>query len=736
MPKKTKKKQFKFYINTIAQIAIVTSVAFVVLITGVFYVSVRKVHYRSQVDLSEYSSNANISSSTILATRGDIYDKEGTVIAQDKRTYTVICYLSSSRTGTNAYVVDKENTAKVLADVLDGDVDTILSYLQSESYQTEIGGVGKYISATQKEEIESYNLAGVEFENSIQRVYPMGQFASNLIGYVGSSQYDDLIKGRMGIEEVLESYLAGKDGYRVYQQGQNGYVLPGMKETVVSATNGNNVTLTIDARIQEELERSFTLTQQLFNPDRIWGAVMEVDTGKVVAWGQYPSFDPNLLNITEFSNYGAETPYEPGSTLKTFTWAAVVNEGVYNSDNTAEGYKYCYVDNEFGNPVRTRDQEKAYGCVMNFHDESYSNPTLDDGLKYSLNTVAAVLQNEYITPEIHLQYLKDFGFFQDVDTDGLNELSGTLNFTWAADKINLSFGQGSTVTMLQLLQAYSAIMSDGTMKKPYFIDSIRDGYDNSKILYQGETKITGNPITAETAEKMRSILYKVVNEEGGTAYRYQIPECKVIGKTGTTEVAINGTYDTDHVISSIMLGLPANNPKIIVYYAFEMDFQLIGANVQPVTNILRKAAQIYNLSDYMEEDTNVTEQPVEQPAAVYSEIESYPMPSVINHGVDFAYGALSSSNTSILTLGNGDNVIDQYPKSGVSVESGQRVFLLTDTQSFTMPDLTGWTRKDVTGLWAVTGFSFKLSGQGHVTSQSVPAGSVVTKGTTIEVNFD
>ncbi len=736
MSNKKKKKNQKRGINTLAEIMIVTSVAFCVLVAGVFLVSIRKVHMRSNTNLVDYSSNSTVITETILATRGDIYDKEGVTIAEDSRTHTVICYLDSSRDGP--YVEDKENTAKVLATVLGGDYDTILYYLSSDTYQTEIGSIGKYISTAQMEEIESYGLSGVEFTDSIQRVYPLGQFASNLIGYTGPTDTDDTIRGRMGIEEILDAYLQGTDGYREYQQGQNGLVLPGMKETVVSATNGNNVTLTIDSRIQEELERSFTITQETFDPDRIWGAVMEVDTGKVVAWGQYPSFDPNILNITEYSNYGADTPYEPGSTLKTFTWAAAINEGVYNSEDTAEGYKYCYVDNSNGDPVRTYDEDSAYGCVMNYHDESYSNPTLDEGLKYSLNTVAAAIQNEYITPEIHLQYLKDFGFFQDVDTDGIAEQSGILNFTWAADKINLSFGQGSTVTMLQLLQAYSAIMGDGTMKKPYFIDSIRDSYDNSKILYQGETEIVSTPITAETAEKVRSILYKVVNEEGGTAYRYQIPECKVIGKTGTTEVAIDGTYDTDHVISSIILGLPADNPKIIVYYAFEMDFQNIGTNTQAVTNILRKVAQIYGLSDNMEETetTQETEETDDSAEVTYEEVETYIMPSLVNHSVDFATSQLSDYNVEVVTLGSGAGIIDQYPVEGVEVESNQKVFLLTDTQSFTMPDLTGWTRKDVAGLWAVTGFSFKLSGQGTVVSQSIPAGSVVTKGTTIEVDFE
>ena len=716
----------------VGHIMVVTSVAIALLIADVFLVSIKKVHVRTETDLTVYSDSSNVVTENIVAKRGTIYDRDGTIIAEDNHTYDIVCILDHSRPSSDgiAYVKDKEGTAKILSEILYIDYDKVLDMLNQDVYQTELGKAGRNLSKDVKDEIESYNLPGVEFTDSVQRVYPLGTFASNLVGYVTLDE-DGTYSGKMGIEEVLDSYLKGKDGSRTYQTDSNGYVLPGMKESVVSATNGDNVTLTLDQDIQETLEQSFKITQDEFNPDRIWGAVMEVDTGKVVAWGQSPSFDPNTLDITDYTNYGAQQPYEPGSTLKTFTWAAAINEGKYDSNATSEGYEYCYVDDAQGIIHRTYDKDAAYQCIKNYHDESYSNPTLDDGLKYSLNTVAVDIQNNYITPDIHLDYLKKFGFFQDVDTDGIPESDGILNFTWPADKLNLSFGQGSTVTMLQLLQAYSAIFSDGTMKKPYFIESIRDPYDQSKVLYQADTTVTGSPITSETAEKVRSILYKVVNEDGGTGTRYKIPECTVIGKTGTTEVAINGTYDTDHVISSIMLGLPANNPKVMVYYAFEMDFQNIGTKTEAVTNILRKVAQVYNLSDTMTTtDSSSTSQDTQT-----EEIQSHTMPSLINHSVDYAQQALSDYGTSVYVLGSGENVIDQFPQENSTVETGQRVFLLTDTQSFVMPDMSGWTRKDVAGLWTTTGFGFELQGQGKVISQSVPAGTVVTKGTKIQVVF-
>lgn len=732
--KKKKGASHRFRISVLGQLFAIVTVVFAILIADVFLVSVRKVHARTGTNLALYSDTNNTVTDKITARRGFIYDSSGNIIAEDNHTYNIVCYLDPSRMQGEkiAYVKDKEGTAHVLSDILKIDYDKVLGYLSQEGqYQTELGNAGRHLSKDVKDEIVSKELPGIEFEDSIQRVYPLGQFASNLVGYV-SMDDDGGYSGKMGMEQILNSYLEGKDGYSTYQTDAQGYILPGMKENTVSATNGANVTLTLNKELQETLEQSFVTTNETFHPDRIWGSVMEVDTGKVVAWGQSPSFDPNTLEISDYSNYGAQIPYEPGSTMKTFTWAATINEGKYDSNARAEGDKYCYVDDQYGNPVRTDDEAHAYGCVTNYHHEKYDRPTLDEGLKYSLNTVAAELENEYITPDILLDYIKKFGFFKNVDTDGLPEEPGHLNFTWAADKMNLSFGQGSTVTMLQLLQAYSAIFSDGKMKKPYFVDSIRDPYDSSKLLYQGETKVTGEPITAETAEKVRSVLYKVVNEPGGTAFRYQIPECSVIGKTGTTEVAINGTYETDYIISSIMLGLPANDPKIMVYYAFEMNFQNIGEKTQAVTNLLRKAAQVYHLSDHMEENKEPAEN---APVVPETGVQSADMPALINHSLPYAQDKLAPIGVEPVILGNGPAVIDQFPEADTSVDSGQRVFLLTDTQSFTMPDMTGWTRKDVSSLWAVTGFGFQLEKEGRVVSQSIPPGTVVTKGTQIQVVF-
>ena len=720
--------------SSITRIMIVTLVAIFILVTDVFCVSVEKKHLNSQTDLSPYVDNANTVVETTKALRGNIYDHNGNIIAQDVRAYNIVCILDKNRPSVGkevTYVKDKEHTAEVLSRILMIDYDKVLSLLNQDVYQTELGNAGRNISKSFKDEIESENLPGIEFTDSIERIYPNHTFASNLIGYAIADETGSTV-GQMGLELYLDSYLSGQDGKKTYQVDKNGYVLPGMKEDVISTINGDDVYLTIDSGIQQALETAFQQTAEQFQATSIWGGAMEIKTGKVIAWGQYPSFDPNNLeNITNYNNIGSQSAYEPGSTMKTFDWAAAINEGKYNGDDLADGNEFCWTSDANNNPSKTDEEHSMGACIYNALGKKWGTVTLDDGLVWSLNTVAATIETQYITPEIYREYLDRFGFFKKVDTDGLPESAGTVQFTWPADKLSLSYGQGSTVTMLQMFQAYSAIFGDGTMVKPYFVESIRDPYDSSNVIYQAETTVTGNPITEDTAGKIQSVLYKVVNSESGSARFYQIPECKLIGKTGTAEVAgDDGKYEEGRNIASVMLAMPADDPQVLVYYAFDAPYtNAMATQTEAQKAFLRKIAQTYGFA----QDSTVTAETTE--TAGNTELVESEMPSLLNHTVDYAQSALSGTNTNVIVLGNGHNVIDQYPKSGSTVETGDRIFLLTDASSFEMPDMIGWTRRDVAALWTVSGFGFELSGEGVVKSQSVPAGTTVTKGTEIKVEF-
>ena len=705
----------------------------ILLAADVFFVAIEKKHLRSGTDLSAYADSDNLRTEVTKAMRGNIYASDGTVIAEDSRTYNIICILDSSRPSvgdTISYVRDKEGTAEQLSKILKIDYDTCLNYLNQDVYQTELGTAGRNLSESVKNEIEALNLPGIEFTNSIKRVYPLGQFASNLIGFAQSDENGSVV-GKMGAELYLNSYLTGTDGYRTYQADKNGYILPGMKEDTQAAVNGNDVYTTLNVSIQQALEDSFQMTEDTFGAIRIWGAVMEISTGKILAWGQYPSFDPNTLDITDYNNYGSQLPYEPGSTLKGITWSAAINEGVYNGEDTLYSGPFYYDWDENRNPYRV-DYHKDF-VITNASGNNWGWITYDQGLMLSSNVAAATIETSLITPDILLEYEKKFGFFQPVRSDGMPEESGYLQFTWPGDKISLSYGQGSTVTMLQMLQAYSAIFGDGTMKRPYYIESIRDGYDSNKVLYQASTKVTGTPITEDTAKQMQALLYQVVNNDTyGTAKYYKIDETEIIGKTGTTQVASNGNYMSGYTIASLMSAMPADNPQVLVYYCFEAPYNHDAHyKTDAVKNLLSRTAIELGFASNTSAGSSSESSAGDGDAVLVSGT----MPNLVNHSLSYADEKLNGLDITLYTLGNGDSVIAQYPEEGESLSNGERVFLVTDTNSFTMPDLTGWTRKDVTALWQVTQFGFRLKGEGVVTSQNIAAGTTVTKGTEIEVEF-
>ena len=170
--------------RVIRAILLMTLAILMILTANVFVVSVGKRHMRSGTDLSRYVSTSNTVHIITKALRGNIYDRNHNVIAQDVRTYNIICILSDSRPSPDdmpGYVVDKQHTAEALAPYLHMDAETILGYLNQDLYQTELGTNGRNLSQTTMEAISALKLPGIEFENSIKRSYPLGTFASNLI---------------------------------------------------------------------------------------------------------------------------------------------------------------------------------------------------------------------------------------------------------------------------------------------------------------------------------------------------------------------------------------------------------------------------------------------------------------------------------------------------------------------------------------------------------------------------
>lgn len=704
-------------------IYLISLIACAFVVINVFLVCVFKIHPRSKTSLDSYIQNVSKVSETIHAKRGNIYSAQGEVIAQDKGTYDVICYLSKSRVAANnepAYIVDPLATAQVLASVLNGDQQQIYYDLTKNSnlYQTEIGLVGKNITQEQKEMIESYNLPGIGFRSSYTRSYPEGSaFAPYLIGFAQSNE-DGKLMGKMGIEQYLNSELSGKDGYHLYQQDKNGYILDGMYEETIAAENGYDVYTTMDPSIQDALVSSFDDLAK--GAGDAWGSVMEIDTGKILAWAQKPSFDPNTLDIETYNNLGSQLPYEPGSVFKSIIYAAAIDSGKYNGEMDFDSSKYCYLS--IGNdPIRTYG-ENNYGCISNANGHEWGNIELDYGLIYSSNVATSTLLSNYVGTETFIDYVKKFGFFKKVNTDGMAEASGSLNYTYPGEKLSLTYGQGSSVTMLQLLQAYTAIFGNGEMVKPYFIDKIVDS-DNNKLIYQGQRTVVDRVIKEETARQMQDLLYRVVYDERGTASIYKIDEVEIIAKTGTAEKMSGGEYDKDEYVNSVMLAFPADKPKYMIYYAYVYPYDYGNVdNTGAIKDLIRRCALLTNVN--YDSSKNIS-----------NKIVKYKMPNLLSKSYSEAEEALSITNVNVYKIGNGDKVIKQYPAKDEALYTNSKVFLLTNSEGTILPDFTNWTRKELISYWNISGIAFNFSGFGVVSDQSISPGTIVTSKDEVNITF-
>ena len=715
------------FIKVIISCVIVLSL---VMVINVIMVSVFKLHVRSMTDLGPYVTSVNYIKDTMQAQRGNIYDANGMTVAQDQSTYSIICYLSHSRVnadGTPAYVEDKEYTANVLASILGGDQAKIYEILVNAEgkYQTEIGTAGRQIDEEIKLKIEEYDLPGVEFVASSKRYYPLGDFFSPYLVGFAQDEAGKLV-GKMGVEQYLNDELSGIDGYRIYQADEDGYVLEGMSEEVKLAQDGYDVYLTLDNVIQEALQTALETTMEERSASRAWGVVMEVKTGKILAWGQVPTFDNNELNIEEYNNFGSQTLVEPGSVFKVFAYAAAMNEGAYDGTAGVDSNNFCYVSNG-KDPVRTYSSDN-YGCITNSENKEYGWVEYDYGLIQSLNTVTASIITDLISPDKYLEYLYDFGFFQKVDTDGMLESVGSINFDQPVEKLTVTYGAGLQVTTLQLLQAYSAIFGNGEMIKPYYIDSIVDP-ETGNIIYEGQREVVSKTISTDTAQRMQDLLRRVVSDDAGTARHYEVEGLDVIAKTGTQQMLDeSGNYqEGGDVLNSVMLAFPYEDPEYMIYYAYQSYYDRNNHYyTEPITDLISRVALITGLTDHVEDAQNseTTVQP----------IEKLSMPNVIGHTVDYAKSKLEGLD--VVVLGDGQSIVDQYPKEGSSIYSNHKVYILTDSDTFIMPDITGWSRKEVTELWQITDVAFTLNGYGVVTEQSIAPGTEVKKSDVIVVTFE
>jgi len=480
----------------------------------------------------------------LLPQRGEIY-------AQDYHQPGKLYPLATNREVSFVYAVpkrikDPEEAAKKVAEILDLDESTLLKRLSKENDLFE--PIKHSVSREKWEEVKALGIEGIESRPESQRYYPENEIASQVLGFVGQREDKDDKVGQYGIEGYFDDLLSGQQGYLETEKDAGGrwITVGGLK--IKEAEDGDDIVLTIDQTIE------YTACQKLkdwvikFGADSGTVIIMEPKTGKILAMCGYPDFNPNEYNKVEsievYKNPAIYNTYEPGSVFKPITMAAALDQGKVTPETT-------YVD---------KGEEKIGKYTIKNSDlKAHGEQTMTQVLEESLNT-GAIFAMRQVGEKLFYQYVKKFGFGEKtgirLDTELAGDISNLKKFKeiYAA---TASFGQGISVTPLQIVNAFSTIANGGKMMKPYIVDEIIKP-DGSRIKTQPqEIRQVINP---KTATSLSAMLVNVV--ENGHGRRAGVKGYYVAGKTGTAQVPKkNGIgYEEHHTIGSFAGFAPASDP--------------------------------------------------------------------------------------------------------------------------------------------------------------------------------
>lgn len=690
---------------------------FVIMILRLLQLSLSKTI--DDTNLQELASKRTTRTTTLSAKRGTIYSSNKDVLAQNVTSYKLIAYLSPKRT-TNKnkpqHVVDKDLTAEKLAPILGMTKEEILTYLNKENkYQTEFGSKGKGLTELEKNQIQNLNLPGLDFVESYKRYYPKGNFLSYTLGYATTEEDKDgeqVIKGKMGLELYYDNILKGEDGYVTYQKDLKGYKISGTKEIKKDAVQGKDIYLTIDSNVQFFVEQALTNAKNNYGYEWFTMVIIDAKTGKILGMSSNPNFDLNTRdNITNYLDLTISSPYEPGSTMKTFTYMAAMENGVYNGSATYKSGEYTTTD----------------GTVIgDWNRNGWGYITYDRGYALSSNVGVINLLKNFMNSAMLRQYYRKLGFGKKTGITLPNESTGQISFKYETEVFNAGFGQGITTTPLQNVQAMTPLTNDGMLLKPYVVEKIVDP-DTKEVVYKGKRTEKERVASTQTVQKMIQLMDDTVNGIGNTGSGFRIPSGELIGKTGTAQIAatngrgyLNGKED---IISSFSGIYPKSNPQFIIYASVKRP---AGGSQKGVSTAVKEV--VSNLSKYY--GTEVTETEGEK-------ITTYKLPSLENKKLDEARQLLTANNiTNQIIIGNGDKVINQYPEKNISITNKDKIFLVTNDSNITIPDVNGYSSKDATSLLNLLGIKTKLTGTGYVTAQSIAAGTAITQEMEIELTLN
>ena len=579
----------------------------------------------------------------VQANRGKIYDRSGNVLATDLTTASLVVVPSQ--------IKDQATTALELSKILNVDVNVLKEKLNKKVSIQRISPEGRQLAHQVASKIQRLHLSGVYLIKDTKRYYPGNNYLSHCLGFVGIDN-----QGLLGLELEYDSFLKGKNGSIDYYMDAKSHNLKMYPSHYTYSQSGMNITLTIDKRIQDVLERELSNAYDTYHPDGIWALAMNPKNGEILGIASYPNFNPNDYQNEDKDIYNQNIPiwktYEPGSTFKIITFSSALNENLFDMDKDTyydKGYEYV-------SGARIKSWKKGGHGLQTFREvlQNSSNPGFVE--------IGRRLGKKRL-----YQYVQNFGLTEKTGIDLPGESCGIMfdykNFH-ELEQATVAFGQGISVTPLQLVTAICACVNGGYLLQPHILKEISNS-SNNEIVEQVKKKVKRQVIKEETSKKVRDALESVVTDGGGrNAY---INGYRIGGKTGTAQKAVNGSYVGSGYILSFVGVAPIDDPQIVLYVAMDNPKNCIQYGGTTVAPIARKmfvdilpALNVKKVKSQRQKSYSIMDKRT-------IKVENYigkKRSEVQNISLRFTF------------VGKGNKVIDQLPRKGEYVEEGDTIVIM------------------------------------------------------------
>ena len=482
--------------------------------------------------------------STLLPRRGKIFDRNGKELAVNIDVKSV--YANPKK------VTNPSETAKILSEKLNLSQKKILDRVSSDK---SFVWIKRLADSESVEELQNLDITGLGYIPEPKRIYPNGHLMGQVIGI---TDIDSI--GIEGIEYRYDRLLTGKTRKITLKRDARGHKILNDPSEIQDIdqykTSGHDIVLTIDSQIQHIVERQLKEGVEEVGGEKGMAIIMNPETGEVLAMASYPFLDPN--NFSKFPEVNRRNlpmwyAHEPGSTMKVFLAASALDDKKVNPNSK----------------FNCENGRRRIGSAVIRDIKPRGTLTVAEIVKYSSNIGASKI-GELLGRDKYYKYLNKFGFGKKTGIGLPGESSGLLAAPrkWGPIELaTISFGQGISVTSLQLVTALSAIANGGYLMKPYVIEKIV-GPDGN-VIEQNSPEVVTRVISYDTSYQMKQIMQDVV--ENGTGKKAQIPGFSVAGKTGTAQIPNpkSGGYYSGRYITSFIGFAPVEDPEIVMVVVVE-----------------------------------------------------------------------------------------------------------------------------------------------------------------------